>query len=108
MFKGERKITLRRDAPKKAADVRRDLRKAVDLPAHAVPLFDALRTERSRIAKQQGVPPYVIFHDTTLRAMAMARPQTLDQMMTLPGVGTAKLDRYGMEFLKVIAVAQAA
>ena len=108
VFKGERKITLRRDAPKKAADVRRDLRKAVDLPTQAVPLFDALRTERSRIAKQQGVPPYVIFHDTTLRAMAIARPKTLDQMMTLPGVGTAKLDRYGMEFLRVIAVAQAA
>jgi len=61
-----------------------------------------LRAERSRLAKEQGVPPYVIFHDTTLRAMAMARPRDLGEMTELPGVGTAKLSRYGQAFLSVI------
>jgi ATP-dependent DNA helicase RecQ len=51
------------------------------------------------------VPPYVIFHDSTLRAMAIARPLTLGAMEELPGMGTTKLDRYGAAFLKVIAAA---
>ncbi|RYE09185.1 MAG: DNA helicase RecQ [Hyphomicrobiales bacterium] len=102
VFKRERTIMLRKDQPKKAADTRRALKKAVELPAHAQDLFDALRAERSRLAKEQGVPPYVIFHDTTLKAMAMARPASLDDMTELPGFGAAKLERYGKSFLKVI------
>ncbi len=102
VFKHERKITLRKDQPKKAADTKRALRKAVEIPEHAAALFDALRAERSRLAKEQGVPPYVIFHDTTLKAMAMARPASLDDMTELPGLGAAKLERYGRSFLKVI------
>ena len=61
-----------------------------------------LTAERARIAKSQGVPPYVVFHDSTLRAMAEARPATLDAMADLPGIGKAKLDRYGEKFLVVI------
>lgn len=75
------------------------------MPSGAVGLFEQLRAERARIAKQQGVPPYVVFHDTTLRAMAEAKPKTLDAMGKLPGVGKAKLDRYGASFLSVIAKA---
>jgi ATP-dependent DNA helicase RecQ len=66
-------------------------------------IFNALRDERLRIAKQQGVPPYVIFHDTTLRAMALARPRHLHDILNLPGVGQAKLDRYGEAFLSVLS-----
>jgi ATP-dependent DNA helicase RecQ len=95
-------VKLRKDQPQKAAETRRSLRRAVELPETAAPLFDALRAERSRLAKQQGVPPYVIFHDTTLRAMAMAKPHDLDAMTDLPGVGAAKLSRYGEAFLSVI------
>ena len=102
VFKRERSVMLRRDQPRRAAETRRALRNAVELPPGAAPLFDALRAERSRLAKEQGVPPYVIFHDTTLRAMAVARPHNLDQMTALPGVGTAKLNRYGEAFLAVI------
>ena len=58
---------------------------------------------RAGLAKDQGVPPYVVFHDTTLRAMAEAKPATLDAMAGLPGIGKAKLDRYGKHFLAVIA-----
>jgi ATP-dependent DNA helicase RecQ len=103
VFRHERVVTLRKDRPKKAADVRRQLSTAVQLPEPAMTIFNALRDERLRIAKQQGVPPYVIFHDTTLRAMALARPRHLHDILNLPGVGQAKLDRYGDAFLSVLA-----
>jgi ATP-dependent DNA helicase RecQ len=102
VFKRERNVTLRKDQPRKAAETRRALRNAVQLPEPAASLFEALRGERSKLAKLQGVPPYVIFHDSTLRAMAMARPRTLADMEALPGMGTSKLDRYGALFLRVV------
>src|SRR5690606_14038399 len=101
-FRKERSVILRKDRPKKAVEVRRSLVKAVNLPESAQPLFDALREERLKIAKAQGVPPYVIFHDATLRAMALARPAHPHDMLNLPGVGQGKLDRYGDEFMAVV------
>ena len=103
VFRHERTITLRKDQPRRAAETRRALRNAVALRPAAEALFEALRTERSRLAKEQGVPPYVIFHDTTLRAMATQKPRTLDALSELPGMGSSKLGRYGTAFLKVIA-----
>jgi len=102
VFKHERKVTLRKDRPKKSLEVRRALDRAATVPPHALPLFEALREERTRLAKAQGVPPYVIFHDATLRAMAMAVPKHPHDMLNLPGVGQAKLDRYGEDFLAVV------
>ena len=81
------------------------LRNVLALPPAAEALFDALRAERSRLAKQQGVPPYVIFHDTTLRAMATVKPRTLDYLELLPGMGARKLERYGVVFLGIIRTA---
>ncbi len=66
------------------------------------PLFDALRAKRMELAKDQGVPPYVIFHDSVLRDMTGFKPRTLSALSELPGIGSAKLDRYGEEFLHVI------
>jgi ATP-dependent DNA helicase RecQ len=66
-------------------------------------LFQTLRALRLELAKAQNVPPYVIFHDTTLIALAKARPKTLQAMGSIPGVGTAKLERYGEIFLKAIS-----
>ena len=103
VFKRERTVTLRKDRPKKSVEVRRQLARAATVPEHALPLFEALREERTRIAKAQGVPPYVIFHDATLRAMALAVPRHPHDMLNLPGVGQAKLDRYGEAFLAVVA-----
>ena len=102
VFKKERVVTLRKDRPKKSVDVRRQLARTVDIPEHARGLFEALRGERLKIAKSQGVPPYVIFHDATLRAMAMAKPTHPHDMLNLPGVGQGKLDRYGEAFLAVV------
>ncbi|WP_394658225.1 DNA helicase RecQ [uncultured Novosphingobium sp.] len=66
------------------------------------PLFHALRECRRELAHEQGVPPYVIFHDATLRDMAAARPGTLEEMGRTSGVGSRKLDAYGEAFLAVI------
>jgi ATP-dependent DNA helicase RecQ len=66
-------------------------------------LFAALRQKRLEIARAQNVPPYVIFHDKTLIELAAARPASRREMAEVPGVGEAKLDRYGPAFLSVIA-----
>ena len=67
------------------------------------PLFEALRAVRRDLAKAQGVPPYVIFHDATLRDMAAVRPATLRALGEISGVGARKLDAYGAAFLQAIA-----
>jgi len=66
-------------------------------------LFEALREKRLGLAREQGLPPYVIFHDRTLAEMAARRPMTRDALLLVPGIGEAKLERYGEEFLSVIA-----
>ncbi|WP_374528994.1 DNA helicase RecQ [Novosphingobium sp.] len=66
------------------------------------PLFDALRALRRDLAVEAGVPPYVIFHDSTLREMAAARPASLAALGEIGGVGTRKLEAYGDAFLSVI------
>jgi len=68
----------------------------------ADPLFDALRARRRDLAKAQGVPPYVIFHDATLREMAAVKPGSLRAMGEVSGVGERKLEAYGEAFLEVI------
>jgi ATP-dependent DNA helicase RecQ len=65
-------------------------------------LFERLRALRKRLADENGLPPYVIFHDSTLREMARRRPLDLDQFATLPGVGQAKLARYGGQFVAAV------
>ena len=66
------------------------------------PLFDALRSLRRDIAREAGLPPYVIFHDSVLREMAASRPASLDDLGQIGGVGTRKLEAYGDRFLEVI------
>ena len=71
-------------------------------------LFDALRAKRMEIARAQGVPPYVIFHDKTLAEMASLKPSSRADLAEVSGVGAAKLERYGDVFLAVIAGHRAA
>jgi ATP-dependent DNA helicase RecQ len=68
-------------------------------------LFEQLRALRKRLADQAGVPPYVVFHDATLREMATHKPTTLAAFANIPGVGQAKLSRYGEVFIAAIAQA---
>lgn len=69
----------------------------------AADLFERLRALRLRLAQEAAVPPYVIFHDATLAAMAAARPATEEELLALPGVGEKKLATYGKAFLEEIA-----
>lgn len=65
-------------------------------------LFAALKAKRTELAKDQGVPPYVIFHDKTLIAFASEKPTSIDALKGISGVGEMKIRRYGDEFLEVI------
>ena len=65
-------------------------------------LFDRLREKRLELAKEQNVPPYVIFHDKTLAEMAAQRPTTTENMAQISGVGKSKLTKYAADFLEVI------
>ena len=66
------------------------------------PIFDALRECRRDLAKEAGVPPYVIFHDSTLREMARIRPKSERDLALVNGVGERKLEAYGAAFLAVL------
>ncbi len=66
------------------------------------PLWEALRECRRRIASEQGVPPYVVFHDKTLIQLTEQQPTSVDEMLGISGIGQAKLERYGERFLEVI------
>ena len=76
---------------------------AADLGVADAELFERLRALRLRLAQEAAVPPYVIFHDATLAAMAAARPATEEELLALPGVGEKKLATYGKAFLEEIA-----
>src|SRR5262249_4747478 len=65
-------------------------------------LFDVLRAVRLRLAQARGVPPYVIFHDTALRDMAVRRPKTIDDLRGVYGVGAKKAADFGDAFLDAI------
>ena len=104
VLRGECEVHLRRDAPAPRKQRRerpaRGARTALG-PEHRT-LFDALRDRRRELARAQGVPPYVIFHDVTLEAMTERQPRTLEAFATLPGVGEKKLERYAATFIEVI------
>ena len=107
VLRGAREVQLRRDAPapgkrrrERAAAAGQQARTALG-PEHQA-LFEALRTHRRELAREQGVPPYVIFHDVTLEAMAEQRPRTREEFAALPGVGEKKLERYATTFIEVI------
>ena len=65
-------------------------------------LFERLRAERLSIAKELDVPPYVVFPDATLIALAKERPGDWDELLDIPGIGQSKRERFGKQFLAVI------
>ena len=104
---GNRTVRLREDArPVRASRRRRDSQLvtggSLGVEAYEQPLWDELRKLRTQLAKQHGVPPYVIFHDATLLAMLRALPSNEAELGAISGVGEAKLKRYGKDFLSVI------
>ncbi len=97
LLRGETSLSLRREPPR-----RKPAKQRRDATAHDDPLFQTLRQLRFALAKAQGVPPYVIFSDASLRDMAQLRPATLDQFAEISGVGSVKLARYGQIFIDAI------
>jgi ATP-dependent DNA helicase RecQ len=108
VLKGERSVSLRSEPPAQARKRKRDATAGgaaaapVDLPADAAARFESLRAWRAETARAQNVPAYVIFHDRTLREIALAPPADVEGLAGIPGVGAAKLDRYGDALLAVL------
>jgi len=101
ILKGDAALMIVRP-PEKVRAGRRGQRNSAPNPV-GDPLFEALRALRRDLAVEGKVPPYVIFHDATLRAMAAARPASRAELGAIEGVGAKKLDAYGAAFLKAIA-----
>lgn len=99
ILKGQDSITLRKDSVQKQAA--RPAARALVSDEDA-PLLSALKARRRAFAEEARVPAYVVFNDRTLIEMAEARPQTLDDMARISGVGAKKLERYGAAFLEII------
>ncbi|MGN7724292.1 DNA helicase RecQ [Luteimonas sp. 22616] len=107
VLRGEQTVMLRKELPRKKQRERSRARgataaDAVELSAAEQPLFEALRDLRTHLAREQNVPPYVIFHDATLRGIARQRPASLDELAQVGGIGGTKLDRYGEQVLDVV------
>lgn len=107
VLRGEQEVWLRRDAePAKKSRTSKAERGARAREAFAGanedPLWLALKAKRTELAREQGVPPYVIFHDSTLLEILNRRPGSLREMGEITGVGQAKLAKYGDEFLQVL------
>ena len=108
LLKGEETIRLRRDRTEPKSAKRTGGKSGKDRVAQELnpadqPLWEALRACRKQLATEQGVPPYVIFHDATLLDILHRKPHSLAQLAEANGVGQAKLERYGQAFLDVIA-----
>jgi ATP-dependent DNA helicase RecQ len=107
VLKGETALSLRKPAArfhgKKSTPSARRSSAGSELAAIDAPLFDALRAWRTELAREQGVPAYVILHDKTLRELTARRPATLDDLLGVPGIGQAKAERYGEALLRLMA-----
>ncbi|MES1981840.1 MAG: DNA helicase RecQ [Pseudomonadota bacterium] len=106
VLRGESAVWLRRDAEpagRKPSNAERGARaREAYAGASEDPLWQALKARRLELAREQGVPPYVIFHDSTLLEILRQRPGSLAELGKISGVGQAKLARYGDAFLQVV------
>lgn len=75
-----------------------------DLDVHAQPVFTALKAWRAEVARSHDLPAYVIFNNNTLKALAQLRPSDADELVGVPGIGSKKLEAYGDQVLRVIAM----
>ena len=104
ILRGEAQVLLRQTAPRKPAVERPARGLAAAAGEFSQALFDALRSWRAGEAKSQAVPPDVIFHDATLREIAAARPESLEELGQIKGVGASKLQRYGGRVLRLLGL----
>jgi ATP-dependent DNA helicase RecQ len=111
LLKGEATLMMRRptvkmgrgNRPRRNGTAEATTAAALTRADVAPDLWDALRNRRRDLATAQNLPPYVIFHDATLLAIAQAKPQRLEDFLHIPGIGERKMKRYGADFLEVLA-----
>ncbi len=107
ILKGEAPVAVRADdwtpASQKGERRKRRAATAEPLPAADAGLFEALRAWRRNQAEADDVPAFVILHDSSLKAIAEARPGSTAELSRVPGIGAAKLDRFGAALLEVVA-----
>jgi ATP-dependent DNA helicase RecQ len=103
VLRKQQPVMLRRE-PKRVpkASRARKAEPATSLPDSAAEAFERLRTWRAATAKEQGVPAYVIFHDSTLKEIAMTSPSSLAELGKVSGIGETKLARYGQQVLDTL------
>ncbi|WP_140719169.1 DNA helicase RecQ [Pseudomonas sp. Hp2] len=104
VLKGQRQVMMRRDqtAARERGDRSSTPRTGLPVQPEDLGLFNALRTLRAQLAKEQNVPAFVIFHDSTLRNIAEQRPTSLDALARVGGIGGSKLARYGQQLVDII------
>ncbi|ELP98016.1 DNA helicase RecQ [Xanthomonas translucens] len=105
VLKGERQIMMRREAPSRGRERGErsgSPRTGVPVQPQDLGLFNALRDLRADLAKEQNVPAFVIFHDSTLRNIAEQRPTSLDELAHVGGIGGTKLVRYGQQLIDIV------
>ena len=101
LLKGEERLVLARPRVRTVAPKKKETGRGA-VPPRDEGLFQALRVLRKRLADEAGVPPFVVFADTSLSEMAARRPQTAEELLQVSGVGEHKLGRYGAAVLEVI------
>jgi ATP-dependent DNA helicase RecQ len=106
VLRSEQQLMLRKEPPRQARSSGSGERKpkvaAADLSPEAAEVFERLRAWRGEVAKEQGVPAYVVFHDATLREIATRLPASRDELGTISGIGEAKLEKYADGVLAVL------
>jgi ATP-dependent DNA helicase RecQ len=104
ILRGEESLMLREDTLQAQSSMggRKSKSKSVDITDENIELWEALRSCRKHLASEQGIPPFMIFHDATLKDMLDNKPTSLASFGNISGVGQMKLDKYGTEFLAVL------
>ncbi|MCC7632609.1 DNA helicase RecQ [Stenotrophomonas rhizophila] len=102
VLKGQRKVMMRRESPKARERERSGQRTGLSVLPQDLALFNALRSLRAELAKEQNVPAFVIFHDSTLRNIAEQRPTSIDALGRVGGIGGTKLARYGERLVDIV------
>ncbi|WP_447595237.1 DNA helicase RecQ [Stenotrophomonas rhizophila] len=102
VLKGQRKVMMRRESPKTRERDRSGQRTGLSVLPEDLVLFNALRSLRAELAKEQNVPAFVIFHDSTLRNIAEQRPTSIDALGKVGGIGGTKLARYGERLVEIV------
>ena len=102
VLKGRRQLMMRHESPEARERERGGQRSGLPVQAGDLALFNALRGLRAELAREQNVPAFVIFHDSTLRNIAEQRPTSIDALGRVGGIGGSKLARYGQRLVDIV------